>query len=395
MTEYVNNHIHTTYSFSPYSPTMAVQKARESGLETAGIMDHDTVAGAEEFIGASQAIGMAHTVGFECRCLMTGTPFEGRRINNPDQKSVAYLAMHGIPHQNLPAAQAFLSGYREKRNVRNRAMVQRLNGVIASCGISLDYEADVAPISEAANGGTITERHILFALAHRLIAAYGKGAALVGQLRDTLSMDISPKVMQVLSDPEHAWYDYHLLGLLKAELVQQFYIDATDECPHVTDFIALAQRLGAIPAYAYLGDVGDSVTGDKKTQTFEDAYLDALVDWLAKAGFRAITFMPSRNTPEQLRRVMDLCGQYGLFQISGEDINSPFQSFICPQLAEPAYAHLVTSTWALIGHEWAATRLQSDGMFTEETLRRMPSLEERIRHFEEIGRTAYAKEGAK
>ena len=33
--QYINNHIHTTYSFSPYSPTAAVYAARMEGLCTA------------------------------------------------------------------------------------------------------------------------------------------------------------------------------------------------------------------------------------------------------------------------------------------------------------------------------------------------------------------------
>lgn len=41
-TYYVNNHIHTTYSFSPYNPTEAVYMAWKNGLKTAGIMDHDS-----------------------------------------------------------------------------------------------------------------------------------------------------------------------------------------------------------------------------------------------------------------------------------------------------------------------------------------------------------------
>ena len=36
--QYINNHIHTTYSFSPYSPTAAVYAARMEGLCTAGIL---------------------------------------------------------------------------------------------------------------------------------------------------------------------------------------------------------------------------------------------------------------------------------------------------------------------------------------------------------------------
>lgn len=71
------------------------------------------------------------------------------------------------------------------------------------------------------------------------------------------------------------------------------------------------------------GDVGDSVTGDKKTQKFEDDYLDQLFDVIKELNFKAVTYMPSRNTMEQLRRVRALCERYGFFQISGEDINSP------------------------------------------------------------------------
>lgn len=34
-TYYVNNHIHTTYSFSPYNPAKAVYMAWKNGLKTA------------------------------------------------------------------------------------------------------------------------------------------------------------------------------------------------------------------------------------------------------------------------------------------------------------------------------------------------------------------------
>ena len=82
---YINNHIHTTYSFSPYSPTKAIWMAFNAGLATAGIMDHDTISGAGEFIEAGRIMGMATTIGIECRVDFSKTPIGGRRINNPDQ----------------------------------------------------------------------------------------------------------------------------------------------------------------------------------------------------------------------------------------------------------------------------------------------------------------------
>ena len=53
-----NNHIHTIYSFSPYSPTKAAYMAYKSGLTSAGIMDHDSLSGVEEFKTACEMLGL-------------------------------------------------------------------------------------------------------------------------------------------------------------------------------------------------------------------------------------------------------------------------------------------------------------------------------------------------
>ena len=127
--EYINNHIHTTYSFSPYSPAAAVYAARAEGLSTAGIVDHDTIAGAREFIEAGKIAGIPTTVGMECRVRMTGTSLINRRTNNPDQVGVSYMTFQGVPHRNIEKLDSFFAPLREKRNERNRAMVSNINSV--------------------------------------------------------------------------------------------------------------------------------------------------------------------------------------------------------------------------------------------------------------------------
>ena len=383
---YVNNHIHTTYSFSPYTPAEAVLSAKKAGLLTAGLMDHDTVAGAAEFARAGEEAGIATTVGIECRCSMDGTPFGGMRLNNPDQKSVAYLALHGIPRPMLDRVTAFITPYRDARNIRNRRMTEKLDGIFAPHGIRLSFDDDVAPISMAKEGGAITERHILFALAGKLTSRFGSGAGLVDFLGVTLNLPVAGGVRDKLLTPDTPYYEYHLLGLLKSGFMGMFYIDADDELPSVTDFIRLARDTGAIPAYAYLGDVKDSVTGDKKDALYEDSFLDELVAWLPTAGFAAVTYMPARNTAEQLDRIAALCARNGLFQISGEDINSPFQSFICPALENPKHANLIEATWAMIGHERSAAADPDSGMFSKRTIAETPGLDERVSRFAAIGR---------
>jgi hypothetical protein len=147
------------------------------------------------------------------------------------------------------------------------------------------------------------------------------------------------------------YYEYDILGALKSNMVEKFYVDATDECPKVADFIEMVHKYGGIAAYAYLGDVGQSVTGDKKAQKFEDDYLDTLIEVLKEYNFDAITYMPTRNTPAQLERLRGLCDQYGMFQISGEDINTPRQSFIIKAMENPMFQNLIDATWKLIEHE--------------------------------------------
>jgi len=377
----VNNHIHTTYSFSPYSPAKAVWMARQAGLATAGIMDHDSVGGAREFIEAGRIARLPVTVGAEVRVSLAGTPFEGRRINNPDQSSVAYVALHGIPHSRLDAVDEFLKPIRASRALRNRAMTSRLAALLAPAGLTLDYDADIVPLSLWSEGGEITERHILDAVAKKLLAKFGPGTALTGFMRDALGMEISAKIEAMLHDPANPHIEYDLLGAMKGTLVEKFYIPATDECPNIRDLATFANTNGIIAAYAYLGDVTDSVTGDKKAQQFEDSFLDELFASLAAFGFHAVTYMPSRNTRAQMERVMALCEKLGLFQISGEDINQPRQKFVCEAMRDPFFAKLHDAAWSLIGHEKLATANLADGMFSPKTISTMPALETRVAYF--------------
>ena len=348
--QFANNHIHTCYSFSPYSPTAAVYYARAATLMTAGIMDHDSIAGAREFISAGKIADVATTVGIECRVSVDGTPLEGRRVNNPDQKSVAYMALHGVPHGQIDFVQQTFAPLREKRNTRNRKMVASVNDIVGKYGICLDFERDVIPLSKFNEGGSVTERHLIFALCKKIIDAVGRERT-AGFLEKEMAIPLTEKQRAQLEDSENPYFEYDLLGILKAQFVEKIYVPATDECLHISQLSQLAKRTGALLCYAYLGDVGDSVTGDKKTQKFEDDYLPVLFNTLMDYKIDAVTYMPSRNTPQQLDTIQRMCREREITEISGEDINSPRQKFICQQLAQPQFKHLIDATWKLIERE--------------------------------------------
>lgn len=316
--QYANNHIHTTFSFSPYSPTAAVWAARRVGLLTAGIMDHDSISGAAEFREAAKLAGIGSTCGIEMRVDYHNTPFADKKINNPDQTGVAYMTFHSIKERYFDKVQEFLKPHVELRNERNRKELENINRVT---GLNLDFDRDIIPISQYANGGSITERHLLFATAKAMLP-------------------------EGTEDEQ-----YKLLGKLKSGLIKDIFVPAKEELITLEEAVNFAEEVDAILCYAYLGDVGASPTGDKAAAHYEDSYLDELMAYLHEAGIKAVTYMPSRNTAEQMDRLMRLCEQYDMKQISGEDINQPSQSFICKQLADPKFAHLVDAAWDLVKRE--------------------------------------------
>jgi len=387
-TEEVNNHVHTIYSFSPYSPSMAAYLAWKVGLQAVGIMDHDSVSGCKELIEACKIIDIASTVGFELRVNFSETIVEGRKLNNPDSKNIGYIAIHGIVESKLPEAKQFLNPIQIARNKRNKKILAKLNNLIKSYGMEeIDFKKEVYNISQAQEGGSITERHILYAFAKKIIQKVGKGRELIIFLQDNLGVELSEKIKEFLLDKNNQYYLYDLLGILKSTYLDKIFIQPDyEECISVYEAVKFSNSINAIPAYAYLGDVTDSPTGDKRAEKFEDDFLEELIPELKKIGFKAITYMPPRNTLSQLLRLQRLCKKYEFMEISGVDINSPRQSFNCPTILRSEFTHLIEATWALIAHEKLANYDKKYALFNNKNPLKGKSLKERIVIYSEIGR---------
>ncbi len=388
LSEEVNNHVHTIYSFSPYSPTLAAVMARLAGLKAVGSVDHDSISAAREMTEAGRLIGIGTTAGCELRVNFTGTAVEGRKLNNPDSVNIAYMVIHGVPAGRIDEVAAFLEPVHAERNRRNRRQVENLNGIIGSFGIDpISYERDVFDVSRAAEGGSITERHILAALSRRILEMEPAGPGLIALLRDRFGVSAPEKIAGYLTDASNPHLVYDLLGILKSSFLDRIFIQPDEnECIPVAEVVDFANRIGGIPAYAYLGDITESPTGDKKAEKFEDDFLDELFPVLADIGYRSVTYMPPRNSVAQLRRVQELCSRYGLLEISGVDINSSRQSFRCPEVMQPEFAHLNDTTWALIAHEKLSVCDPRMGLFAADGPAASLPLPYRIRRYASAGR---------
>lgn len=347
-----NNHIHTCYSFSPYTPTAAALGARRAGLRVVGSVDHDSIVAAPEMTAACRLLSMGSVTGFEIRAFFDPDgPFATRKLNNPDSEGIAYMTVQGVPASSRETVAQWLAPKRAARLERTLAMARAANEILTGLGLEpFDPEADMVGISQYANGGGITERHLLAAMATALIRGFGRGASLVEGLQ-RMGVSIPPALEGALADPDNPHLMYDLLGVLKSEYLAQIYIQPTDECPTAEQVVAFADSVGAIATYAYLGDVSASPTGDKKAEKFEDEFLDELFEAMEAKGLRAVTYMPPRNTSAQLERIHALAMKHGMLEISGVDINQPRQAFNCPELRSPQFEDLNEATWAMVAHE--------------------------------------------
>ncbi|MCK5674813.1 MAG: PHP domain-containing protein [Spirochaetales bacterium] len=386
--EEVNNHVHTNYSFSPYSPSGAALAAWKDGLQAVGLMDHDSISGAEEMLEACKVMDIASTIGFEIRVNFSGTSVEGLRTNNPDSHNISYITVQGVPADKFKEAEKFLEPVKAERNIRNRKEVDNLNKLISVQGIEkIDFEKDVLGRSMSAFGGSVTERHILAALSEKLISKFGKGEPVVKFLENKFNIPLSSMIKEFLLDKNNPHYLYDLLGTMKGDFLLEFFIQPNEaECLPVKKVVDFANSIGAIPAYSYLGDVAESPTGDKKAQAFEDSFLDKLMDEVKKIGFKAVTYMPPRNTRSQLDRIQSLCKKHNFMEISGVDINSSRQIFNCPPILEEKNRHLIDSTWALIAHEKLTGKDKYLSLFSKKNPMANFPLHERISFYNKIGR---------
>ncbi len=194
------------------------------------------------------------------------TKIAGRRINNPDQISSAYITTHGIPHDRIDEADAFLAPIRAARNERNRKEVDKINEIMNPHGISLDFDKDIVPISYAKDGGSITERHLAIR-AGKADDKHERQRRTPYKLHATRLGDIAyQKADRLFAGSKKRFFTAMIvLNILKSNFVEKIYIQTTkEETIPVRQAVDFAKSINAIASYCYLGDVSDSPTGDKK-----------------------------------------------------------------------------------------------------------------------------------
>jgi hypothetical protein len=154
-----NLHAHSFFSYNAYgySPSMLAWLAKKEGIPLMGIIDFDTLDGVEEFLTASEVLGVCGTASLETRVHLP--EFSEDVINSPREPGVIYHTLAGFAGQDLPPeGELILVDLKQRSSRRNRRIVSLLNDYLYP--VEIDYQETIVPLSA---GGMPTERHILSA----------------------------------------------------------------------------------------------------------------------------------------------------------------------------------------------------------------------------------------
>ncbi|UFS69835.1 PHP domain-containing protein [Geomonas sp. RF6] len=142
MKKLVDLHVHSTFSDGVCTPQELVSMAKSAGLTAIAIADHDTVAGVDQAITAGIAVGVEVLPAIEF-----SVEFKGYRD--------VHLLGYCLDHRD-PILLDTLDAFREKREKRGGAIVERLNEKLRFEGRERISQEAVSALA----GGSLGRPHI-------------------------------------------------------------------------------------------------------------------------------------------------------------------------------------------------------------------------------------------
>jgi len=142
MKDLIDLHLHSTYSDGVRTPTELVTMASTLGLKAIALADHDTVDGIDEALAAGAACGLE---------VLPALEFSVALGSYRDVHLLGYL----LDHRD-PVLLDILGEFRQRREKRGEAIVDRINDKLASEGKAAISSAQAAALA----GGALGRPHI-------------------------------------------------------------------------------------------------------------------------------------------------------------------------------------------------------------------------------------------
>ena len=345
MQEVANMHCHTFYSFNAYgySPTGLAWLAKSKGWPLMGLIDFDVLDGVDEFLSACDAAGVRGSCGIETRVFFP--EFSTRETNSPGEPGIMYHIGLGFASSTPdPAVAPILADMRTRARQRNLGMLARVNAHLAP--VSVDYDADVLPLTPAGNA---TERHMIVAILNAAARTY-QGDALVTFWADRLGMG-KAEVEKLLGDLPG------LQNTVRSKLMKKggvgYVQPSFDSFPDLQTVNKLIVGCGALPCHGFLDG---TLNGEQA--------MEELLTTLIANGVVIANIVPDRNwnlkDPAQkalkLQKLYDyvqMCRDLDLPLNIGTEMNSPgnklMDDFDVPEIA-PVRQDFLDGAYMIYGH---------------------------------------------
>jgi hypothetical protein len=317
--KYVNSHIHSPYSFSPFDNIgQAIRFAVEENVTVLGINDYNTIEGYEEFYNECRRSNIYPLFGIEFLTVSPEDKSAGLRWNdqvNPGMicicgKGLKYPAMFSTDTRNSLAA------VWKSSQDRIWSIILKVNDLLKNrhIDISLDYNI----IRKAYARTRVSERHVAKALYLELVKKWNTSDELIAAFRhlfddQTFETDVADSVV------------------LQNEICKKLfwaggaaYIEERDSAYfRFGEARAVILSAGGIPSYPLLLD-------EEAGFTEYEMSCEKLCNDLLDRGFFAVEFISEKITFDTLKRYALYFKMNGFIVTFGTDHNTVEQSSLVP-----------------------------------------------------------------
>lgn len=343
----INYVFRTVYSCFDRTPSLAVYYTNKFGMPLTAIVDYASLSSAEELIKAEKITGGLYYCGAEVAVKTK----EGKRI---------ILSAVGVPHKNVKAFNDELSCYRNKRLAYTNALREKLNARFKKYSISLPY----AFWSLFGRIKTTSLEDLYVNLANNVMQKYATGKEIVDFLLNDLKLELSEEDLKKLEDVSSTLYVFDLAYALKNKLSIKHPEEELNTAEH---FLSLCNKYGAISSATYKGGDLDEFLKEVKllgvnSVTAEFSSDQAFMSEFYEKGLNLGLLPIVRTLVAHPRKRLD-----GKF----EDL----------ELAKKYKDNAL----CIVGHEISSSINSEDGMFSENTIKQFPTLEERIKLYSRVG----------
>jgi hypothetical protein len=334
----------TFYSLGAHSPSYVAYEARKAGLGAVGTIDELSIAAGDELYEACKILGLGSTFGFRLQVHFDHSPLKELLPSEPDGSTLAQIELYGVPFTARDHVQQFLRPIQDARNARQRKQLGRLNKALSHARLgSIDFDSEVLSLS--ASGGTVTDSHLMLALAKRVLKRNRSDDELGRFLRDSLKLAMDSEQFQRVTAAAGQRRAYVLAELLRERFLDEIRLAPNrSECVSAADAVSFALEVGAIPCFQLL------------FLPEEEVGLRRLLEGLSGAGFAAISLDPSFVADGQMERLHALSREQELLELpaappASHEIELSAAELTRGSRAGSGEAAFGEASWAIVAHQ--------------------------------------------